>query len=269
MLVKARVRALPTSGWTTNAGSLAPLVSWVLVAEIESSAVNVGGLNTYLSRPAGGSAAGMLLLPMITGIGSQVREFADTLAGHGVTALSWDPWRGRPSADETPMNVLFEWMAELDDEASLAEMGQLLDHLHGDLGCRRVGTIGWCLGGRFALMLGGVDPRLVNVVAYHPTVPGTPFPNHTLDAVEYTAQIQAPVMMLYPGADDLVPVESFQRLQAALQSRAEGASIVHFYPGAEHGFSARIRHSNPVNARASNLAWPQAVAFIQATTQEG
>jgi carboxymethylenebutenolidase len=241
----------------------------VLVPEIESSTANVGGLNTYLSRPAGGSAAGMLLLPMITGIGSQVREFADTLAGHGVTALSWDPWRGRPSADETPMNVLFEWMAELDDEASLAEMGQLLDYLHGDLGCRKVGTIGWCLGGRFALMLGGVDPRLVNVVAYHPTVPGTPFPNHTLDAVEYTAQIQAPVMMLYPGADDLVPVESFQRLQAALQSRAEGASIVHVYPGAEHGFSARIRHSNPVNARASNLAWPQAVAFIQATTQEG
>jgi carboxymethylenebutenolidase len=146
-------------------------------------------------------------------------------------------------------------------------MGQIVDHLHADLGCQRVGVIGWCMGGRFALLLGARDRRLVNVVAYHPTVPDPPAPNHVIDAAEYAARIEAPVMMLYPGADHLVPHESFLRLQRALHGRDGGPSIVHLYPGAEHGFSARARQDNPVNKLAFELSWPQVLAFVEASTR--
>jgi carboxymethylenebutenolidase len=228
--------------------------------------LTVAGLNAYLSRPSQISAGGMLLLPAITGISDQLREFADGLAAAGVTALSWDPWRGRPGTDDAAqLGTLFQWMSELDDEASLTEMGHLLDHLFGELGCQRVGVIGWCMGGRFALLLGGRDGRLANVVALHPTVPGTPMPNHTLDAVDFTARITAPAMLVYPGADEAVPVESFHRLRTALESRTTGPSVVHVYPDAQHGFTARARHGNPVNKAASELSWPQVVAFIRAT----
>jgi len=162
--------------------------------------------------------------------------------------------------------TLFQWVSELDDEESLAEMGRLLDHMFGELGCQRVGVIGWCLGGRFALLLGGRDSRLANVVAYHPTVLDPPPPNNTLDAAEFTARISAPAMILYPGADTLVPEETFLRLQAALNSRTTAPSIVHVYPGAEHGFAARMNHANPINKAANDLSWPQVVAFIRATT---
>lgn len=233
--------------------------------DIVTSMINIDGLNAYLARPRGGSSGGMLLLPMIIGIGEQVREWADEIATGGVTALAWDPWRGRPSGDETPFEVLSRWMSELDDESSLAEMSRLLDHLFGELGCERVGTMGWCLGGRFALLLGGREGRLANVVAYHPTVPGKPAPNHTIDAVVATAEISAPAMMHYPSADDLVPRESFERLRNALLSRAAGASLIHFYPGAEHGFSARHRHGTPANKSAFDISWPQTIAFIHTT----
>ncbi|MEV5749737.1 dienelactone hydrolase family protein [Actinoallomurus sp. NPDC052308] len=232
---------------------------------IETSYLTVDGLNAYLARPEGGSAAGMLLLPMLTGIGEQVREFADDLARAGVTALSWDPWHG-VSSDNTPIGELRAQMDRLDDEVVLTEQRRLLDHLLGELGCGRAGVIGWCLGGRFALILGGRDERLANVVAYHPTVPGTPAPNHTVDAVEHTARIKAPVMMLYPGADALVPLRSFQRLQSALQSRESGASIVHVYPNAAHGFSARSRRDDPINAEAFDISWPQVLDFVRVTT---
>jgi carboxymethylenebutenolidase len=233
--------------------------------EIDTSMIEVNGLRAYLSRPSGGSASGMLLLPMITGIGAQLREFADDLARAGITALSWDPWHG-PSSDDTSHERLQELMAKLDDEVVLDEHRQLLDHLLGDLGCAKAGVIGWCLGGRLALIFGARDRRVTNVVAYHPTVPGTPAPNHTVDAVEHTARITAPVMMLYPGEDSLVPRESYVALRDALDSRESGASIVHVYPGAEHGFSAKQRHGNPVNAEAYAVSWPQTLAFIQATT---
>jgi carboxymethylenebutenolidase len=236
-----------------------------MATEIESSIVSVGELQAYLARPVDGSTAGMLLLPMITGIGEQVREYADTIARMGVTALTWDPWHG-PSSDDTPQAELQRRLGKLDDEKSLAEQRLLLDHLFGALGCTRAGVIGWCLGGRMALLLAGRDDRPANVIAYHPTVPIPPASNHDLDAAEYAGQITAPVMMLYPGADSLVPVESFQRLQAALNSRSTGASIIHVYPGAEHGFSNKARHGNPVNAEAFAISWPQALEFIRATT---
>jgi carboxymethylenebutenolidase len=235
------------------------------MAEIETSTVAVGDLSAYLARPVGGSAAGMLLLPMITGIGEQVREFADTIARTGVTALTWDPFHG-PSADSHSFEQLMALYRAFDDAVALREQGELLDHLLGELDCAKAGVIGWCLGGRFALLLAGSDERVANVVAYHPTVTIPPAPNHDLDAAEYTARITAPVMMLYPGADTLVSKESFERLQTALNSREKGASIIHVYPNAEHGFSGSTRQANPINAEAYAISWPQALEFIRVTT---
>ncbi|HVV14465.1 MAG TPA: hypothetical protein VHD82_35000, partial [Amycolatopsis sp.] len=119
---------------------------------------------------------------MITGIGAQVRE--------------------SPRTSRKP--------ASLDEETRLSEQTHLPDHLFGALGCtgRRDRLR------RFALILGGRDHRLANVVAYHPTVPATPAANHTVDAVEHTAHFAAPVMMLYPGQDSTVPRESFERLRS-------------------------------------------------------
>jgi len=236
-----------------------------MTVEIETSNITVEGLNAYLARPAGGSRQGMLLLPMITGIGQRVREFAATIAVTGVTVLTWDPWHG-PSDEDSSREELFEMLGKLDDEVVLGELDVLLNHLFGELGCEKAGVIGWCLGGRFALMLGGRDERLANVVAYHPTVPGTPAPNHTVDAVAETGRIKAPVMMMYPGADSLVPHESFERLRSALQSRSCGASIVHVYPNAEHGFSNKPHEGNPENAEAWAISWPQVLEFIRVTT---
>jgi carboxymethylenebutenolidase len=46
-----------------------------------------------------------------------------------------------------------------------------------------------------------------------------------------------------------------------------GASIVHLYPGAEHGFTASTRRDKQVNAEAYEISWPQALEFIKATTR--
>ena len=46
-----------------------------------------------------------------------------------------------------------------------------------------------------------------------------------------------------------------------------GATITHVYPGAEHGFSSRDRHGNPVNADAYAVSWPQALSFIGDTVR--
>lgn len=238
-----------------------------MTSEIDTATVPVGDLSAYLARPAAGSdGAGMLLLPMITGINYRVREFAAEIAAQGITTLTWDPWHG-PSSDDVSHEELVAMMDKLDDETVLAEHAQLLDYLFGELGVTKAGVIGWCLGGRLALLLAGRDRRLANVVAFHPTVMHPPRENHTLDAVEYTRRITSPVMMLYPTADAIVPWSSYAALRDALESREAGASIIHVYPSAEHGFSNDTSHGNAVNADAYAVSWPQALEFMKTTTR--
>jgi carboxymethylenebutenolidase len=228
---------------------------------IETSTVRVGELSAYLARPDGGSASGMLLLPMITGIGAQVRAWAGELAGRGITALAWDVFHGA-STDNTTREDLGAKLGELRDEAALAEQAVLLDHLLGDLGCTSAGVMGWCLGGRFALLLAARDQRLSGVVAYHPTVRDPAPPNHDLDAIALSTSITAPVLVAYPEADAVVSHETFARLQTALQARPRGATFTQHFPGAEHGFSDSARHGTEVNAGAFALSWPQTLAFV-------
>ncbi|WAH96303.1 dienelactone hydrolase family protein [Arthrobacter sp. MMS18-M83] len=237
---------------------------------IDSEFVTIEGLRAYQSTPAidGGHApkAGMLLLPMITGIGAQVREFAETIAAQtGAVALSWDPWHGT-SSDDAEFDVLHGMLDELKDETAVAEQRTLLNHLREGLGLERVGVIGWCLGGRFAFILGGLDNKLVNVLAFHPTVPSEPAATHTYDVVDLAGAVEAPTFMAYPGKDSIVPRENFLRLQEALQARTTAPTLIHLYPEAKHGFSDKRRHDEEVNATAFQLSWPQALAFISATT---
>lgn len=99
---------------------------------IEASQVNVGELNAYLARPLGAHGGpGMLLLPMVTGIGEQLRDWADELAGRGVTALVWDPFKGR-STDNTTRDELGDLAGQLDDDTVLTEQAALLEHLLGE-----------------------------------------------------------------------------------------------------------------------------------------
>lgn len=231
------------------------------MTDIEAEFVEARSLRAFLARPLGGSSGGMLLLPMITGINEQVREYAEDIAGTGVTALVWDPWHGH-SAEDTPREKLVEWMGALQDNAILAELNTLLEYAFGELGLSKMGVIGWCLGGRLALILGGGDPRLANVIAYHPSIFAPSPPNHTVEAVESASRITAPVMILHAGADTVMSPETFGELQSALQNRTAGASIIAVFPGAEHGFSSRERHTNPINADAYAVSWPQVLRFI-------
>ncbi|MDX2974413.1 dienelactone hydrolase family protein [Kribbella solani] len=217
------------------------------------------GLSGHLARAEAGNDAAVLLVPFAFGLNQRVRDLAAELAGAGLTTLIWDPYPGQaPAADHKEVRAR---SAALKDSTVIAELTTCVDYLIEDLGARRVGTIGFCMGGRFNLMHAAVDHRLTAVVPYFPTLI-RPLPPHLeVDAVEVAGSITAPVHLIYAGQDHLTKLDTFLDLQATLQERGAPTTI-QVYPAAEHGFMDVDGHPEPHNADARAASWPQAVAFL-------
>jgi carboxymethylenebutenolidase len=228
------------------------------------SLVDVGGLNAYLARPEGESRGAMLLLPAAYGFNASLRQCADSIAASGVTALAWDPFRGR-DVTGLPISEIMPLLSAITDDDAIAEQRLLLQHLTGPLGAERVGVIGWCFGGRLAFVLAGNEPSLAACVAYHPSIRAQRGPQQTQDPLALAREIAAPVQWVHPGADQVITPELFTQLRDALESRTTGSTDIQIYPGAEHGFMERP--TSEANLTATRLAWPQTIAFIRACVE--
>lgn len=220
------------------------------------------GLRGYFAEAPDAHAA-VLLLPSVHGVTAEKTGFADALARNGVSAMVWDPWHG-PNSDDTSTEALLDMMRRNDDSTAVAEQRKWLDFLQGK-GYRHLGTMGFCFGGRQTFLLAGADERVESVVAYHPTIPAEPAPNHTVDAFESAARTNAAVLVHYPQEDALVPESNIDRLGKALRGRENAVSVIGVYGGAGHGFALSDNQETERNRVAFKISWPQTLAFFDAT----
>ena len=229
--------------------------------EPTGTVTTAAGLNVYHALPERASRGAMLLLPAAYGFNAGLRHWADDIARTGVIALAWDPFHGR-DVSGLPIAEIMPILGSITDDQALAEQRLLLDHLREELGAERVGVIGWCFGGRLALVLAGSEPGLAACIAYHPSIRAQRGPQQTQDPLALARDIRCPVQWVHPAADQVITPEVFTELRTALESRVVGATEVQIHPGAEHGFMERP--TSEANATATRLAWPQTLAFIRA-----
>ena len=211
----------------------------------------------YVARPAD-AQTGVLLLPSVHGIDQYSTAYAHLLAEAGLATLIWEPFPGQPAAETREQRAAR--LAPLTDAASLREMTWWLDFMVGELALTRIGTAGFCLGGRYGLLLCARDTRIAACVSYYPTIETPPLPGQSEDVVALAANIPCPVHMIRAGQDHLTSDDVFLRLQANLQSRA-APTVVQHYPAGDHGFMQR---GGAMNEAAIHLSTPQSIAFLKA-----
>jgi len=224
--------------------------------------ITEGKRQAHLTRPDGAAEAGVLLLPSVHGIDNYVKDYARLLAEAGLPTLIWEPFPGHKPAHSREDRTAR--LASLTDAAAMREMTFWLDYMLGALALKAVGTIGFCLGGRYGLLLCAHDRRIACCVPYYPTIETPLLPGQDEDVVAQAASIRCPVHMITAGNDHLTSRDVFTRLQQNLQSRPD-PTVIEFYPEGEHGFMQVDRRPGKANEVAVRLSVAQAVPFLNAT----
>src|SRR6185503_3765494 len=115
---------------------------------MKTSEVELG----FLALPDRGPSPGVVMIHDVWGLSAHTRDYASRLADEGFAVLAIDLYRrARPEKIENPG----KWMRELSDVQVLADLasGQsFLASLPETNG--RVGVLGFCMGGMYALMAG-------------------------------------------------------------------------------------------------------------------
>ncbi len=219
----------------------------------------VHGLIAHADKPRGG----IILLPTIFGIDRFSQGRAAMLAEAGLTTLIWNPYPGE--AAPTGHDEAMSRAGKLSDDA-VGDMSECVGYMLSTLRLPSVAVLGFCLGGRYALLLAAHDPRLVCCVSYYPSIREPLKPNETRDAIALSAEIPCPVHVVYGTADQVILKPTFLKLRETLERR-KAATVAQVHPDAVHSFLRPDLQSVPANAAATRLSWPPAVRFIETSLQ--
>jgi carboxymethylenebutenolidase len=210
------------------------------------------------------TGTGVLVFPDQRGLQPYYRELAERFAELGYDALAIDPY-GR-TAGASRRDASFEeepHIRGLTSEGLLADTAAGVAALRSERGgaAERVVIVGFCLGGRIGLLAASSDLGVDGVVGFYgrptgPIVWGGPAP------IERIADLNAPILGLFAGADQYIPTERVEEYREALAAAGADAEVV-IYPGAPHSFFDILAEEY---ADASADAWRRTLAFLERVT---
>jgi carboxymethylenebutenolidase len=205
-----------------------------------------------LVTPAGkGPFPAVVVIQEWWGLDDWVKGQARALAEEGYVALAVDLYRGKVATKQEEAHQL---MMGTPPDRALRDLRGAIVYLHSRADVRkdRIGSIGWCMGGRYSLELATKEPGLAAVVAYYGAPP--------TDSAAIAA-IRAPVLGSF-GAEDKGPTpEQARAFEAALKKAGKTVEIK-IYPGAGHAFANVNNPWGGYRKEAAEDAWARTTAFL-------
>jgi carboxymethylenebutenolidase len=227
--------------------SLAPAAEQMVT--YRSGAEEVSGL---LVTPEGaGPFPALIVIHEWWGLDAWVKDQARALAREGYVALAVDLYRGKATDKQEEAH---QYMSGMPEDRAMRDLSAALAFLKSrkDVRGNRVGAIGWCMGGKYALKLATEAPELAAAAAYYGAPP--------TDAAAI-ARIKAPVLGNF-GAEDTGPSpEQVKAFEAAMKKAGKSVDVK-LYPGAGHAFANVNNPWKGYREEAAKDAWSRVVAFF-------
>ena len=224
-----------------------------------------GSLPAYVAVPKKpGKYPVLIVIAEIWGLHEHIRDVTRRAAKAGYYAIAPEPYfRQGDLTKMTNIQDVVKAANSLSDAVMLRDLDALVEWVDGQgkANGKRIGITGFCRGGRTTWMFTAHSKRIKAGVAWYgglspvpETMPKTP--------IDVAGQLNAPVLGLYGGADQGIPLELVERLRAALFAFGkEKQSIIHVYDGMPHAFNADYRPS--YRKEAAQDGWKRMLAWLK------
>jgi carboxymethylenebutenolidase len=209
-------------------------------------------VSSFLATPAGkGPFPAVVVIQEWWGLNDWVKDQARALAKEGYVALAPDLYRGKVATKQEDAHQLM--MGAPADRID-RDLRAAFAYLQGrpDVNKAKIGSIGWCMGGKWSLTLAVEEPTLAAAVAYYGAPP-------TDEAA--IASIKAPVLGNY-GAEDQGPSPDQVKAFEAAMKKAGKPVDIKIYEGAGHAFANVNNPWGGYREAAAKDAWARTTAFL-------
>lgn len=205
-----------------------------------------GEIPAYRAAPAkGGPFPVILVVQEIFGVHEHIKDICRRLAKEGYLAIAPELYARQGDVSKlTDREEIFAVVAKVPDAQVMSDLDAAVAWA-GSSGLgepARLGITGFCWGGRIVWLYAAHNPQLKAGVAWYGRLVGNVTDNTPRHPVDVAAEIKAPVLGLYAGKDDGIPLDTVEKMRAALKGANVPADII-VYPDAQHGFHADYRPS--------------------------
>jgi len=214
-------------------------------------------------RHAEGLLPVVLVVQEIFGVHEHIRDICRRLASEGYLAVAPELYfrQGDP-ADYTDISTLFnDLISKVPDSQVLADLDHVANWASrhgGDM--RNMAATGFCWGGRITWLYAAHNPQLKAAVAWYGKLVGEKTMKQQKHPVDIAVDLNSPVLGLYGGKDDGIPLESVETMRQALRAANADAEII-VYPDAGHAFNADYRPS--YHAESAQVGWQRMLAWFK------
>lgn len=194
-----------------------------------------GGFRAYRADPEGKPRGAIVVIQEIFGVNEGIRRKCDHWASLGYVALAPDLfWRMQPGIEldadiSEQMQQALDWMGKFDQDKGIADIEATIREARDLAGSRKVGVVGYCLGGRLAYMTAARTDADASVGYYAVGVDELLGEKHG---------IANPLLLHIAGDDGFVSKEVQAAMHAGLDNHPK--VTLHDYAGEDHGFAAEM-----------------------------
>jgi carboxymethylenebutenolidase len=260
---------------TSLAAGFAMAVQPVSAATIETSAegltagevkIPVGDqtIPGYRAMPAkGGPFPVVLVVQEIFGVHEHIKDVCRRFAKLGYLAIAPELYARQGDVSKlTSFDDILAIVKKVPDAQVMSDLDAAVEFAKetgkGDV--TRLGVTGFCWGGRIVWLYAAHSKQLKAGVAWYGRLVGEPSELTPKHPINIAADLKAPVLGLYAGKDQGIPLESVEQMRTALKAAKVPAEII-VYPEAQHGFHADYRPS--YNEDAAKDGWNRLQAWFK------
>jgi carboxymethylenebutenolidase len=214
-------------------------------------------VQALLYMPSGkGPFPAIIVIHEYWGLNDWVKEQASKLADEGYETLAIDLYRGKVA---TTPDMAHELMRGVPEDRAKRDLHAAFEFLQSQPNVKkdRIGAIGWCMGGGYALDVALQEPTLAAAVINY---------GHLATDPEALKKINAPILGLFGGQDQGIPPADVKKFAETLQKMGKKIDVK-IYDDAGHAFE---NPNNKTGYKPDDAAdaWKRTIAFFAETLKK-